>query len=172
MSLVSTVLSGLVRGASSTSFGSDSEAGARVIHVATQGRSLLLAVNAFGNGKYARVRFALSEPEIKQPREECSLPPLARLRHAVNGLLNTADAGPSVSAEGRIARRSVAVHHLVLFQIPLQVGGDKVPSTHSHASAISDRSERTGMWDAWWRRMSDRSPRRGPGHTLARTSAL
>eukprot|EP00965_Chrysotila_dentata_P127188 4206532-Pleurochrysis_carterae.AAC.2 len=103
---------------------------------------MLHAVDGLGHGEHAWIRFALSETEIEQPREERTLPAPARLRHSPNGFLDAVDARPSVGAEGGVSRRRVTVDHLVLLQITLHVNGDKIPTPHAHAGRAGDRRER------------------------------
>eukprot|EP00965_Chrysotila_dentata_P165107 5452209-Pleurochrysis_carterae.AAC.2 len=70
----------------------------------------------------------MSKTEIEQPREKCTLPAPARLRHSVNGFFDVADARPSIGTEDGVSRQ--------------RVSGDEIPTPHAHAGGIGDRRER------------------------------
>eukprot|EP00965_Chrysotila_dentata_P085337 2815445-Pleurochrysis_carterae.AAC.2 len=64
-----------------------------------------------------------------------------RLRHSVNVLFDAAYARSSIGTEGGVPRWCMTVDCLVLFQVPLQVSGDEVPTSHAHAGGIGNRRE-------------------------------
>eukprot|EP00965_Chrysotila_dentata_P019258 641060-Pleurochrysis_carterae.AAC.3 len=93
-------------------------------------------------GDWHLVRLALREAELLEPRGERSLPPAARLRHAVVGFLNAASTWAPVAAVGGLARRRVAVKDFSFLEFPLQVRRYEVPAPHAHACVRGDNYER------------------------------
>ena len=114
---------------------------AQVVHVAANNQ-------AFEAGAVRRVALATdvedagvtvsgSEVEALEPREQRALPAAAGLRHAVDGLLDDADALAVVFALDElavlietVAGRGRTVHHLALEELALEVGRDEVPPVH------------------------------------------
>eukprot|EP00965_Chrysotila_dentata_P011049 359282-Pleurochrysis_carterae.AAC.1 len=91
----------------------------------------------------AGIRRGLREAVAQEPWEKGALPSPASLSHAVDGLLDSADAGTPVRANGGVARRSMAVHDLALLQLALEVCGNEIPPAHEHTCASGDGGERS-----------------------------
>eukprot|EP00965_Chrysotila_dentata_P112878 3729695-Pleurochrysis_carterae.AAC.1 len=115
----------------------------QIVYVASERQALFDVVNRFRHGKHTRVRFALCEAELKQPRKQGPLPAVAGLCHSVNWFLHATNPRPSVGSDGRIARGRVTIDYLIALKFSLQVGSHKVPPSHAHSCGVRDSSQRT-----------------------------
>ena len=85
---------------------------------------------------------------VDEPRKQGTLPASSRLSHAVDRfdhlqhpfLAVSANAVTSVFLE---ARWKVAVNHLALKELSLEVGGLEVPSMHPGRVCLEDKEERS-----------------------------
>eukprot|EP00965_Chrysotila_dentata_P106934 3533090-Pleurochrysis_carterae.AAC.1 len=58
--------------------------GKKIVDVTAQDEPVIHACDSWSHGENAGVGLALSESELKEPREERTLPSATSLRHAVN----------------------------------------------------------------------------------------
>eukprot|EP00965_Chrysotila_dentata_P032074 1069713-Pleurochrysis_carterae.AAC.3 len=76
------------------------------------------------------------------PWEQRALPSATGLSHAVDGLDNAADAGPTVRSYGLISGRRATVHHFAGLELTLKVGSHEVPTAHGESALGSEGRER------------------------------
>ena len=95
----------------------------------------------------ARVGVELFEAVAFHPWEQGPLPATPGLRHAVYRLDDAIDElggrNTTASRRGRVSRRRSTVYDFTLFQLPLEVGGDKVPASHVELMRGGDGGKNT-----------------------------